>query len=90
MLSCQEMSHAPPMTLEMTAMTQDQMYQGMESGGFGNPGRRAGLHLRCYGNRICHTLPLFVVNDALYDVTPRTIVALDIGDDSFEICVFES
>ena len=31
MLSCQEMSHAPPMTLEMTAIRQDQMYQGTES-----------------------------------------------------------
>src|ERR1700683_1352568 len=30
-LSCQEMSHAPPMTLEMTATRHDQMYQGIES-----------------------------------------------------------
>ena len=28
MLSCQEMSHAPPITLEMTARRQDQTYQG--------------------------------------------------------------
>jgi hypothetical protein len=28
MLSCQEMSHAPPTTLERTAMTFAQMYQG--------------------------------------------------------------
>jgi hypothetical protein len=30
-LSCQEMSHAPPITLEMTAIKQDQIYQGTES-----------------------------------------------------------
>src|SRR5579859_1101984 len=30
-LSCQEMSQTPPMTLEETAMTLHQMYQGMES-----------------------------------------------------------
>ena len=30
-LSCQEMSHAPPITLEMTARRQDQIYQGTES-----------------------------------------------------------
>src|SRR5216683_2543107 len=30
-LSCQEISHAPPMTLERTAIRQDQTYQGMES-----------------------------------------------------------
>ena len=30
-LSCQEMSHAPPITLQMTAMRQDQMYQGIDS-----------------------------------------------------------
>src|SRR5579863_6458821 len=31
MLSCQEMSHAPPITLEITAMTQDHTYQGIDS-----------------------------------------------------------
>src|SRR5579859_131094 len=30
-LSCQEMSQTPPTTLEETAMTLHQMYQGMES-----------------------------------------------------------
>src|ERR1700733_13046789 len=28
MLSCQEISHAPPTTLEITAIRHDQMYQG--------------------------------------------------------------
>ena len=45
MLSCQEMSHAPPITLEMTAMTQDQMYQGTESVAAETLGGRSGLHL---------------------------------------------
>ena|SRR5580765_4700100 len=31
MLSCQEISHAPPTTLEMTANKQDQTYQGTDS-----------------------------------------------------------
>src|SRR6266853_376939 len=30
-LSCQEISHAPPTTLDITAMRQDQTYQGTES-----------------------------------------------------------
>jgi len=30
-LSCQEMSHAPPITLQITATRQDQMYQEIDS-----------------------------------------------------------
>ena len=65
-LSCQEMSQTPPTTLQATAMTLHQMYQGMERDFDGDA--LGGTGLECCGEwesvGHCPSAPKRVVVDA--------------------------